>query len=413
MFFADLHIHSRYSIATSRGMTPETLWRWAQLKGLTVIGTGDAVHPGWLKELGRKLDFAGNGLFVLRDELRETGVVPLSCASDVYFMMSTEISCVYSKRGRTRKVHSLILFPDMEGPLRLQKRLARIGNIASDGRPILGLDARLLLKIVTEECPGAFFVPAHIWTPHFSVLGSASGFGSLEECFEDLTGCIHAVETGLSSDPPMNWRVSSLDRLTLISNSDAHSPEKLGREANIFDTAASFDHMMQAISTRQGFEGTIEFFPEEGKYHHDGHRPCGIRMPPDETAKRQDDRCPSCGRKMTLGVLGRVLALADRGPGEISGNIKPYYPLISLKNVLACDLGVGVNTKKVDRAYVDLLEKLGPELKILLDVPASVIADAGYPSIAALIDRVRSGQVTIEAGYDGVYGTIRLKDPGV
>ena len=201
MFFADLHIHSHYSIATSRDMTPEGLARWARLKGVTVIGTGDAIHPGWLKELGRKLDFAGNGLFVLRDELQEDAPVPSSCRSGVYFMMSAEISCIYSKRGRTRKVHCIILFKDMEGPLRLQKRLAKIGNIASDGRPILGMDAKLLLKIVIEECPGALFVPAHIWTPHFSVLGSTSGFNSLEECFEELTGHIHAVETGLSSDP--------------------------------------------------------------------------------------------------------------------------------------------------------------------------------------------------------------------
>ncbi|MBP1747848.1 MAG: hypothetical protein H6Q52_387 [Deltaproteobacteria bacterium] len=407
-FLADLHIHSHYSIATSRDMTPEALFRWAQLKGVTVIGTGDAIHPGWLKELGRKLDCAGRGLFVLRDELREGCGVPPSCASDIYFLMSTEISCIYSKRGKTRKVHCLVLFNDMEGPLKLQRRLAKIGNIASDGRPILGLDAKYLLKIVTEECPEALFVPAHIWTPHFSVLGSASRFDSLEECFEELTGHIHAVETGLSSDPPMNWRVSSLDRLTLLSNSDAHSPEKLGREANIFDTELSFEDMVHTVKSRKGFEGTIEFFPEEGKYHYDGHRPCRVRMSPDESMSTIDNRCPVCGKKMTLGVLGRVLALADRGRDEIPGNAKPYHSLISLKHVVAQSLGVGEKTKKVNMIYFDLLEKLGNELNILLNVPAAHIADCGYTAIAQALDRVRSRMISIEPGYDGEYGKIRF-----
>lgn len=406
-FIADLHIHSHYSIATSRDMTPEALARWARLKGVTVAGTGDAVHPGWLKELGRKLDFAGGGLFALRDDLSEPRPVPESCLSDVYFLMSTEISCVYTKNGKTRKVHCIILFHDMESPLRLQKRLAKIGNIASDGRPILGLDAKHLLKIVTEECPGALFVPAHIWTPHFSVLGSASQFGSLEECFEELTGSIYAVETGLSSDPPMNWQVSSLDRLTLISNSDAHSPEKLGREANIFDTDISFDAMMQAIKTRKGFEGTIEFFPEEGKYHYDGHRPCGVRMSPAESMNTNDSRCPVCGRKMTLGVLNRVLKLADRDRGVMPCDAKPYHSLVSLKTIIAGTLGRDIKTKKVDGIYFDLLEQLGNELNILLNVPAEHVTDSGYPAIAEAIDRVRSRRISIEPGYDGEYGKIR------
>ena len=389
-------------------MTPETLARWARLKGVTVVGTGDAIHPGWLRELGRKLDFAGNGLFVLREELQNITPVPASCASDVYFMMSTEISCIYSKRGRTRKVHCIVLFNDMEGPFRLQKRLARVGNIASDGRPILGMDAERLLETVIEECPEALFIPAHIWTPHFSVLGSTSGFDSLEECFEELTGHIYAVETGLSSDPPMNWRVSSLDRLTLVSNSDAHSPEKLGREANIFDTEISFDAMAHAIRTRGGFAGTIEFFPEEGKYHYDGHRPCKVRMSPEKTVERGDNRCPACGKKMTPGVLGRVLRLADRGRDEIPGNAKPYHSLISLKAIIAQALGMGAGTKKVDSVYFDLLEKLGNELNILLNVPAAALSDAGYPAIADAIDRVRSRGVSIEPGYDGEYGKIRF-----
>jgi uncharacterized protein (TIGR00375 family) len=407
-YIADLHTHSHYSIATSRDMTPQGLFRWARLKGITVVGTGDAIHPGWLKELGRNLDSAGNGLFVLRDDLKDDAPVPLSCASDVYFMLTTEISCVYRKSDRTRKVHSLVLFRDMEGPMRLQKRLAKIGNIASDGRPILGMDAKQLLKFVIGECPGALFVPAHIWTPHFSVLGSASSFNSLEECFEELTGHIYAVETGLSSDPPMNWRVSSLDRMTLISNSDAHSPEKLGREANILDTEISFDHIRDAIRTRNGFEGTIEFFPEEGKYHYDGHRPCKVRMSPEQTMNTGNGRCPVCGKKMTIGVLGRVLNLADRGPDEIPVHAKAYHSLVSLKTIIAQTLGMGTGAKKVDTIYFDLIEKLGNELHILLHVPSADVAGAGYPAIGDAIERVRSRNVSIEPGYDGEYGKIRL-----
>ncbi len=405
-FIADLHIHSRYSIATSRDTTPETLWRWAQLKGVTVIGTGDVTHPAWFKELGRKLDFTGNGLFVLREELRDNTIL-VSCASDVFFLMSAEISCIYSKNGRTRKVHCIVLFNDMESALRLQGRLSKIGSISSDGRPILGLDAKRLLKFVIDECPQALFIPAHIWTPHFSVLGAASGFDSLEECFEELTPHIHAIETGLSSDPAMNWRVSALDHLTLISNSDAHSPQKIGREANIFDTDLSFDGIADAIRTKKGFQGTIEFFPEEGKYHYDGHRACKVRMTPDETVAA-NFRCPACGKKATLGVLHRVEDLADRKPGFVPDGFKPYHSLLSLKEIIADTLGMGVQTKKVDRLYFELLEKLGNELSILMEVPIDKIAKTAHPGVADALARVREGKVGIEPGYDGEYGKVTV-----
>ena len=407
-FIADLHIHSHYSIATSPDMAPETLWRWAQLKGVTVIGTGDAAHPGWFKEMSRKLDHAGNGLFVLREEF-EDNTIPRSCASEVFFLISTEISCIYSKNGRTRKVHCIVLFNDMESALRLQGRLSRIGNISSDGRPILGLDAKRLLAMVIDECPGGLFIPAHVWTPHFSVLGAASGFNSLEECFEELTPHIHAVETGLSSDPPMNWRVSALDGLTLISNSDAHSPQKIGREANIFDADLSFDAIARAIRTREGFEGTIEFFPEEGKYHYDGHRPCKTRMAPKE-ALEAGYRCPACGKKVTLGVLNRVEALADRRPGFTPAGAKLFHSFISLKEIIAHTLKAGVRTKKVDKPYFDLLEKLGNELAILMNATVNEIAGAGHPAIARAIERVRAGSVEIEPGYDGEYGKITIAE---
>lgn len=406
-FVADLHIHSHYSIATSRDMSPETLWKWAQLKGVTVIGTGDATHPGWFRELTRKLDPVGNGLFSLREDLRDT-TVPSSCTAEVFFLLSTEISCIFTRNGRTRKAHCIVLFDDMESALSLQGRLSKVGNISSDGRPILGLDAKRLLAMVLEGCPRALFIPAHVWTPHFSVLGSASGFDSIEECFGELTPHVHAVETGLSSDPPMNWRVSLLDGLTLVSNSDAHSPQKIGREANILDTDLSFEGIARAMSSREGFEGTIEFFPEEGKYHYDGHRPCKARMTPRQTAAA-GYRCPACGGKLTLGVLNRVEALADRRPDFRPESAKPFTSLIPLKEIIADTLKTGIQTKKVDRLYFELLEKLGPELPILMDAPVADITGAGHPDIAEAIARVRSGDVTIEPGYDGEYGRITIR----
>lgn len=405
-FVADLHIHSHYSIATSRDMTPEALWKWAQLKGVTVIGTGDATHPGWFRELARKLDPVGNGLFSLREDLRDN-TVPSSSAAEVFFLLSAEISCIFTRNGKTRKAHCIVLFDDMESALSLQGRLSKVGNISSDGRPILGLDAKRLLAMVLEDCPRALLIPAHVWTPHFSVLGSASGFDSIEECFGELTPHIHAVETGLSSDPPMNWRVPSLDDLTLVSNSDAHSPQKIGREANIFDTNLSFDGIAHSIRTRQGFEGTIEFFPEHGKYHYDGHRPCKARMTPRQAAEA-GYRCPACGRKVTLGVLNRVETLSDRETGFRPEGARPFVSLIPLKEIIADTVHAGIQTKKVDRLYFELLEKLGPELPILMDAPVADITGAGHPDIAEAIARVRTGNVTIEPGYDGEYGRITI-----
>lgn len=386
-------------------MVPEILEKWAQLKGVTLIGTGDAIHPGWFAELRRKLDFTGDGLFRLRDTFKDIQI-PASCAANVFFIMSTEISCVYRKAGRTRKVHCLILFNDMEGPLRLQKRLSRLGIITSNGRPILSLDAKKLLAIVLNECPDALFIPAHIWTPHFSVLGTSSRFGSLEECFEELTPHIYAVETGLSSDPPMNWRVSSLDTVALISNSDAHSPEKIGREASMFDTRLSFHALAQALKTRVGFEGTIEFFPHEGKYYYDGHRSCGVRMSPEKSSGIS--KCPVCGKKMTLGVLNRVLEIADRPGGFVPPDAKSYHCLVSLKSLLASVLSIGALTKKVNSLYFHLLERFGNELTILMDIPAGQIAANGYPEIADALQRMRAGNFVITPGYDGEYGKIEL-----
>ncbi len=405
-FIADLHVHSHFSRATSKTLDPEHLSLWAQKKGITVVGTGDFTHPGWVSELQEKLVEAGDGLYQLRPDLQKNvdSQVPSSCLSPTRFLLSGEISCIYKKNGKTRKVHHLILMPDMDSVLRLNDRLDRIGNIHSDGRPILGLDSRDLLEITLEASEQVFFIPAHVWTPWFSVFGSKSGFDTLEECFEDLTSHIHALETGLSSDPPMNRCLSALDNYLLVSNSDAHSPAKLGREANIFDTDLDYNKMIRSMTTGNGFVGTIEFYPEEGKYHLDGHRKCQVRFEPSETKDHQGI-CPVCGRPLTVGVRHRVDDLSDRDTPKLS---KDFFSLIPLPEVLSQLLDCGPGTKKVSGVYEKLLLGLGPELQILMDVPLSDIKAAGGPLLSEAIDRMRRDQVIRLGGYDGEYGIIRL-----
>ncbi len=405
-FIADLHVHSHFSRATSRDLDPEHLALWGKKKGITLIGTGDFTHAGWLSELQDKLIEAENGLYRLRSEL-ETSVekeIPASCRKPTRFLLSSEISCIYKRGGKTRKVHHLILMPDMDAALRLNKKLDRIGNLSSDGRPILGLDSRDLLEIVLEVSERTFFIPAHIWTPWFSLFGSKSGFDAMEECFGDLSYHIYALETGLSSDPPMNRRLSAIDNYILVSNSDAHSPAKLGREANIFDTELDYDSILKAMAQGSGFEGTIEFFPEEGKYHFDGHRKCQIRLHPRET-RAYDGICPSCGKPLTIGVLHRVEELSDRENPQLS---KDFYSLIPLTEILSEIFGCGPSTKKVTSAYEDLLVALGPELHILMDARPENIEKAGGVLLSEAIDRMRQNKVIREEGYDGEYGTIRL-----
>jgi len=387
-------------------MVPEALWKWAQIKGITVAGTGDFTHPAWLTELNEKTEPTGDGLLRLKREF-EADDIPASCRADVFFVLSSEISTIYSKNGRTRKVHSVIFVPQISDALKLNLALSKIGNLNADGRPILGLDAKELLRIVLDACPQALFVPAHVWTPHFSVLGAVSGFDSLEECFEDLTPRIRAIETGLSSDPAMNWRLSALDRLTLVSNSDAHSPAKMGREANILDADISYESIKKAIETGDGFLGTIEFFPEEGKYHYDGHRACGVNLAPGETIKN-DYLCPACGKKVTVGVLHRVEKLADRAHGFKPDGAKPFHSLIPLPEIIAETHGTGVASKKVEREYLKLIYELGNEFRILMDAPLPDIERAGSPLIREAISRVRDGKVNIVPGFDGEYGKIRI-----
>jgi uncharacterized protein (TIGR00375 family) len=405
-FIADLHIHSKYSRATSKSMSPENLWKWAQFKGISVMGTGDFTHPEWLKELHEKLDSDGNGLSRLKKKYRPNKI-PDSCKGNVSFLLTAEISCIYSKKGKTRKVHSIVFVPDFQVANKINRALSKIGNLHSDGRPILGLDARELLKIILDVSPEAMVVPAHAWTPHFSVFGAASGFDSLEECYEELTPHIYAIETGLSSDPLMNWRLSALDGITLISNSDAHSPAKIGREANILDTEMVYGSIMNAMKSGQGFAGTIEFFPEEGKYHYDGHRACNVSLTPDET-KKYNYLCPSCGRNVTVGVMHRVDLLADRKHGYKPQGAPPYHSIIPLPEIISEIIRVGVNSKAVASVYGDMIEKLGNEFHILMEASLADIEKASSSLLKEAIAKMRKGKIHITPGYDGEFGKITV-----
>ena len=408
---ADLHIHSRYSRACSRSLTPEILYRWCQLKGISVLGSADFTHPLWLAELRKKLEEAEPGLYALKPGLDkdQDKQVPESCRAPMRFLLQAEISSIYKKAGRTRKVHNLLYAPSFEVAERINARLGKIGNLKSDGRPILGLDSRDLLALVREVSPEAYLVPAHAWTPHFSVFGSRSGFDSLEECFGDLSGEIFAVETGLSSDPPMNWRLSSLDRIALISNSDAHSPEKIGREANLFDCGLSYAEIFSAIRGRdpRRFLKTLEFFPEEGKYHADGHRACGARLDPQETMRREG-LCPACGKPVTIGVLHRIMKLADRRTNARPPGAPGFEHLIPLKEVLSQVLRVGASSVRVDALYHELLKRFGSEFFILREAAVELIEEKGWPMIARALKRMREGQVKVRPGFDGEYGTVSL-----
>ena len=410
-FTADFHIHSHFSIATSKQLIPEYLDYWAKLKGITVIGTGDFTHPGWIKELKEKLEPAEQGLFKLKKEYLLNLPNFKNLASfkerEVRFLLTSEISSIYKKNGKVRKVHNVIFSPDFETVEKIQQSLIKIGgNITSDGRPILGLDSRNLLEICLKASENIFFVPAHIWTPWFSVLGDKSGFDTIEECFEDLTENIFAVETGLSSNPPMNWICSFLDKFTLISNSDAHSPEKLGRNANRFDTELSYNAITNAlkIGNPKEFLGTIDLFPQEGKYHYDGHRKCGICWDPLETLKNERI-CPVCGKKVTVGVMNRVVQLSDRD--EYRKNIIPFQSIIPLKEIISEIEGVGPNSKKVSKIYFNILQNLGSELDILLDLPIEKIKE--FDQIyAEAIKRMRNNGIYIQEGFDGEFGIIKV-----
>jgi uncharacterized protein (TIGR00375 family) len=408
MFIADFHIHSKYSRATSKECVPEMLEMWARRKGIGVVGTGDFTHPGWREELKEKLVPSEEGLYILKDDFRREDKVA-GADFEPRFVVTGEISSIYKKNGKVRKVHNLIILPGLEQAEALSQRLEAIGNLHSDGRPILGLDSRDLLEMVLDTCPEAIFIPAHIWTPHFSLFGAYSGFDDIRECFGDLTGSIYALETGLSSDPPMNWRLSALDGFTLVSNSDAHSPMNLGREANIFDTELSYKGIMEALRDRgtKKFYGTIEFFPEEGKYHYDGHRKCNVCWSPSDTIAA-GGICPVCGGRITVGVLHRVEALADRPEGFRPSEAKPFESLVPLHEVIASSIASSASSAKVKRKYEDTISTLGPEFYILRGAPLKDIELLAGPYITEGIRRLRCGEIEIQPGYDGEYGKIRI-----
>ncbi len=409
-YIADLHIHSPYSRATSPESTLAGLAVWARIKGIQVVGTGDFTHPAWFARLKEELTPAEPGLYRLKRETALSsplaGLTP--SATPLRFLLSAEVSCIYKRGGEVRKVHNLLYVPDIDSAGRLNRRLARIGNIGSDGRPILGLDSHDLLEIMLEEAPDGFLVPAHIWTPWFSLFGSRSGFDTVEECFGELTPHIFALETGLSSDPAMNRLISKLDSYALISNSDCHSPAKLGREANLLNTGLDFYSLRDAFrkNCRDVFPGTIEFFPEEGKYHGDGHLDCGICLEPAET-RRLGGVCPVCSRTLTIGVNYRVTELADRDRPLFADNSPEVFSLIPLPEILGEILGAGSSSKGVLRNYARAISMFGSEFDLLLRTPIDDISRKSL-LLGEAVSRMRGGRVIRQPGYDGKFGVIRV-----
>ncbi|NQT94830.1 MAG: DNA helicase UvrD [Candidatus Omnitrophica bacterium] len=393
-FIADLHIHSKYSRATSKDMDVDHIAEWAKLKGIGLVATGDFTHPIWLSELKSKLKQDSKGLYEYKG---------------VKFMLTAEVSNMYTKNGKGRRIHTLLFAPDFDTVDKINGKLADIGNVVSDGRPIFGFDVKDIVKICLDASENCMVVPAHAWTPWFSVFGSKSGFDSVEECFEEEAGNIYALETGLSSDPAMNWRVSSLDKYSLISNSDAHSPSKLGREVNVFNTELSYSAIVQALKEKDKskFLFTVEFFPEEGKYHFDGHRDCGIRFSPTET-KAHNNRCPKCNRPLTVGVMNRVDELSDRKEGFMPEDAIGFKRLVPLVEIIAEAKQKGPMTKAVAEEYRKAIASFGSEFEILLDAEEKELSSHLPERVAQAIIKVRNGELVIEPGYDGVFGTVKI-----
>ncbi len=393
-FVADFHVHSKYSRATSRDMDVEHIAQWAKLKGISLMGTGDFTHHLWLEELKTKLEPTGKGLLVHQG---------------VHFVLSAEVSSIYSKGGRTYRIHNVILAPSFKSVDAINRVLSGVGNLSSDGRPILGLDAEDLARIVFDADENCILIPGHIWTPWFSLFGSMSGFDRIEDCFGKQTPRIFALETGLSSDPSMNWRLSALDRFSLVSNSDSHSPQKIGREANVFNCDLDYQEIREALRTKdkKRFLYTIEFFPEEGKYHYDGHRLCGIRFSPEETRKNAN-KCPKCGKPLTIGVMNRVVQLADRKEGFVPGNAIPYKNFVPLDEIIADAKQIGKGSVAVEKEYRGMIQRFGTEFNILTKVPQEDLDRAAHPKVAEGIARVRAGRVKVEPGYDGEYGKVSV-----
>jgi uncharacterized protein (TIGR00375 family) len=390
---ADLHLHSKYSRATSKDLDLEHVAQWCKWKGITVVGTGDITHPIWTTELKGKLKPTDTGLFEYQG---------------VHFMLTGEINQIYSQGGRGRRIHNVLHVPSFEILDKLNSKLAMYGNLSADGRPILSINCIDLVKLCKDISPDIHIIPAHAWTPWYSIFGSFSGFDSIDECFGDQVKYIHAIETGLSSDPPMNWRWSALDRFVMVSNSDAHSPSKLGRESNVFDTELSYHAIFDAIQKkdRMKFLYTIEFYPEEGKYHYDGHRLCKKRFTPQE-AIALNNICPVCNRQMTTGVLHRVEKLADRQDGFRPKSAIPYRNLVPLQEIIAEAFEQKPKTVAVEKEYHRLVKEYENEFNILLDLSESDMKTMN-PRIREGIFKVRTGELTIKPGYDGEYGKISI-----
>lgn len=406
-YTADLHTHSHYAQATSKFLCLETLYQWAQVKGINIVGTGDFTHPAWFNELQQKLDPVGNGFFRLKDIPVQDALSGINVKDiPVQFCLSTEICTVYTYGGKVRKNHNLVYAPDFETAGLINAKLARFADLSVDGRPTLPISSRDLLELIMTVSEQAYLVPAHAWTPWFSTLGSKGGYDSIEECFRDMTPYIFALETGLSSDPAMNWQWSKLDSLAMLSSSDAHSPQKLGREANRFDTQMNYDAMFTAIRSGRGFMGTYEFFPEEGKYSYDGHRKCGVCLSPPETAKLKGI-CPVCRKPLTIGVMNRVASLADRKEPIQPVKAPAFEYIIPLPEILSELEGAGVDSKKVTTAFINAINIAGNEFALLKEMPVEEI-HRYQPRLAEAIHKLRIGEVQRTPGYDGVYGAIHL-----
>lgn len=409
---ADFHIHSKYSRAVSPKMVPEEISKWANKKGVNLISASDFTHPLWFKELKNSLEPAEIGFYKFKKN------TALDARDETRFILNTEISCIYSKKGKTRRIHILIFAPSLETAEKINNKLNWIGNIKSDGRPILGLDAKELAKIVLDISPDCFVVPAHIWTPWFSLFGSKSGFDAIEECFDELSGNIYAIETGLSSDPQMNWRIKNLDNKTIISASDAHSLAHIGREACVFEIPENefnYSNIIKIIKEKdkKKFLFTVEFFPEEGMYHFDGHRNCGVGFSPQET-KKSGGVCPKCVKPLTIGVMNRVHELADENRGEnftVDGAI-PFKKTVPLYEIIADALNLGVQTKGVLEHYEKIITELGSEFNALLWAEKKDIASASNEKIAEGVIRAREGRVFIAPGFDGQYGKVKIFEEG-
>jgi uncharacterized protein (TIGR00375 family) len=393
-FIADLHIHSKFSRATSGDMVIPKIAESAEWKGISLVGTGDFTHPQWLEMLRNDLTEDNDGTFIY---------------NNTHFILTSEVNNIYTKNGKLRRIHNIIFTPSFSSAEKINQYLTKYGNLKSDGRPLLSLDSKVMLEKIMEIDSDSFVVPSHIWTPWFSLFGSKSGFDSIDECFGELSNQIFALETGLSSDPKMNWTLSALDNYTLISNSDAHSPSRMGREANVFLSKISFFDIRDILKTKDKtrFLYTLEFFPEEGKYHYDGHRNCNVVLSPQQS-EAIDDICPVCGKQLTIGVAHRVRFLADRKDDFVPDNAIPFKNVVPLEEIIGEALDVGRDSLTVRNQYLKLVKELGGEFNILLKVPIADIATQSDERIAYGVEQMRKGNINIAPGYDGVFGKISI-----